>query len=106
MTKDDMFANKLVAATERRRTAHRDFYDINFFLKNFWDINADIIKERTGKCLKEYLVFLIEYIEKNITQGNILDGLGEVLNDAQKYSVKATLKKELLFNLRLRLESV
>jgi predicted nucleotidyltransferase component of viral defense system len=106
MTKDDMFANKLVAATERRRTAHRDFYDINFFLKNFWDINADIIKERTGKCLKEYLVFLIEYIEKNITQGNVLDGLGEVLNDAQKYSVKATLKKELLFNLRLRLESV
>ena len=103
MVKEDMFANKLVAATERKRTAHRDFYDINFFLKNSWDINEKIIKERTDKSLKEYLDFLIKYIGKNITQKNILDGLGEVLDDAQKDSVKASLKRDLLFNLKLRL---
>ncbi|KKP67421.1 MAG: hypothetical protein UR66_C0015G0006 [Candidatus Moranbacteria bacterium GW2011_GWE1_35_17] len=106
MTKEDMFANKLVAATERKKTAHRDFYDINFFLKNLWDINEEIIAERTGKNLKEYLIFLIKYVEKNITQKNMLDGLGEVLDDAQKDSVKATLKRDLLFNLKLRLDQL
>lgn len=106
MTKEDMFANKLVAATERKKTANRDFYDINFFLKNLWDINEEIIKERTDKNLKEYLTFLIKYVEKNITQKNILDGLGEVLDEAQKDSIKATLKKDLLFNLKLRLDQI
>jgi len=100
MVKGDMFANKLVDATERNKTANRDFYDINFFLKNNWDINETIIKKRTGKNLKEYFEYLIQYVEKNITQTNILDGLGEILTDEQKDSTKATLKKDLLFNLR------
>jgi len=106
MTKADMFANKLVAATERKRTALRDFFDINFFLQGAWDINERIIQERTTKNLKEYLKFLIKYIEKNITQKNILDGLGEVLDEAQKDSVKATLKRDLLFNLKMRLDNL
>ncbi|KKP71940.1 MAG: hypothetical protein UR65_C0023G0007 [Candidatus Moranbacteria bacterium GW2011_GWE2_35_164] len=36
----------------------------------------------------------------------MLDGLGEVLDDAQKDSVKATLKRDLLFNLKLRLDQL
>lgn len=49
-------------------------------------------------------------IEKLITSGkkvianNVLDGLGELLTDAQKDSIRATLKRDVLFDLRSRVE--
>jgi len=100
MKKEDMFANKLVAATERKMTANRDFFDINYFLNKAWDVNVEIIEDRTGKSFKEYLKFLINYVEKNITTTNVFDGLGEILNDDQKDSVRTILKRDLLFGLR------
>lgn len=36
MVKEDLFANKLVAASERQSFAIRDIYDIHFMLKNLW----------------------------------------------------------------------
>lgn len=44
-TKETIFANKLVALTERN--TNRDIYDVYFFFKNMWDINEKIIIERT-----------------------------------------------------------
>jgi predicted nucleotidyltransferase component of viral defense system len=46
-TKDTIFANKLVALTDRKSLANRDIYDIYFFFKNSFDINEDLIFERT-----------------------------------------------------------
>ena len=54
--KDYLFASKLSALTSRLETAMRDIYDIHYFAKSSWDINAEVIKERTGKTTEEYLV--------------------------------------------------
>lgn len=40
-----IFANKLVALTERN--ANRDIYDVYFFFKNYFPINRELIVERT-----------------------------------------------------------
>lgn len=92
----DAFAQKLVAATDRKRIANRDFYDIYFMLKNNFNFNEKIIKERTGKEAAEYFKYLRIFIEKNITERSILSGLGELINPKQKDWVKKNLKKELL----------
>lgn len=93
---EDAFAQKLVAATDRKRIASRDFYDIYFLLKNNFNFNEKIIKERTGKNAAVYFSGLKKFIEKNITERNILAGLGELINPKQKDWVKKNLKKELL----------
>lgn len=96
MIKADLFAHKLVAATERKKTASRDFYDIYFFFKESWPINEDLIKLRTGKTLKNYLPELEKFIEKYLSNRNILQGMGELLNEKEKIWVKNNLKNELL----------
>lgn len=93
---EDAFAQKLVAATDRKRMASRDFYDIYFLFKNNLSFNEEIIKDKTKKNTREYLVFLKKYIEKNISSKNILRGLGELLDEKQKDWAKKNLKKELI----------
>ena len=106
MIKEDIFAHKLVAIMERQATANRDLFDINYFLNKMWDINEEIIKARTGDTLKKHLKNLIEFVEIKVSTQNILDGLGEILEENQKNSIKATLKRDLLFNLKNRLETL
>ena len=52
-TPDTMFANKLVAVTDRykkhKMIAGRDIYDIHHFFLSGFDYNKKVIKERTGK---------------------------------------------------------
>ena len=100
MEKQDMFANKLLAFTRRRKFANRDVFDLYYFFSNQWDINQDIIKLQTGKELKEYLKDCIKCVEK-INNKQILAGLGEVLDEKQKQWVKTNLKKELIFLLNV-----
>lgn len=75
MEKSTIFANKLVAVTDRTQLANRDIYDIYFFFKNSFPINEAVILERTGKNLHEYLVFLLEFLEKNVKKTPLLQGL-------------------------------
>ena len=100
MEKQDMFANKLLALTQRRKFANRDVFDLYYFFSNQWDINQDIIKARTGKEVNEYLKDCIKCVEK-INNKHILSGLGEVLDEKQKQWVKTNLKKELIFLLNV-----
>jgi predicted nucleotidyltransferase component of viral defense system len=93
---EDAFAQKLAAATDRKRMASRDFYDIYFLLKNNFSFNEKIIQERTGKSAISYFRDLKKFISKNITERNILAGLGELTDPKQKDWVKKNLKKELL----------
>jgi predicted nucleotidyltransferase component of viral defense system len=105
MTQDCMFAHKLCTITDRSKLANRDLYDALFMFNNYFPINEEIIKIRTGKSTQEYLTELIDFVELNVDPKNILDGLGEVLTEAQKDRAKVKLKPDLLFAIKNYLAS-
>lgn len=96
LIRPDMFAHKLVAAAERKKTASRDFYDIWFFFQQGWLINEKIVELRTGRDLKTHLGFLRELVREHITGRTILHGMGELIDEKQKIWVKNRLKDELI----------
>ncbi|MBD3244451.1 MAG: hypothetical protein GF335_00470 [Candidatus Moranbacteria bacterium] len=100
MIKKDMTAHKLVAMYERM--AARDIFDVWFFLKNNWQINEKIIKQRTGFDLNHFLKKLIDKLEK-FPNKQILSGVGELINEKQEDWAKDKLKQETLFLLKLYL---
>jgi predicted nucleotidyltransferase component of viral defense system len=98
--KDYLFASKLAALTSRNETAMRDVYDIHFFASINWDINSEIIKERTGKSIKENLSDCIVCLEK-IKDNQILRGLGELVDgNKEKDWIKKNLKNDSIFMLK------
>ena len=98
--KDYLFGSKLVALTTRKVTAMRDIYDIWFFAKNNWDINAEVVRARTGKTIKEYMANCITVVEA-VKDNEILSGLAELLpGEKEKAWVKTHLRKEVLFLLK------
>lgn len=82
--KKTMFSNKLVAISERKTTVARDLFDVYYFLKLKYPFNEELIKERTGKAMSEYLTYLKKFIVKNYSKKNVLQGLGEILDEQQK----------------------
>ena len=86
--------------TSRTTLAIRDIYDIWFFAKNNWDINADVLNARTGKTIKEHIADCIPVIE-SVKDNEILRGLAELLPDEKaKAWVKMHLRKEAIFLLK------
>ena len=78
----------------------RDIYDIYYFAKNNWDINAEVIKERTGKTIKEYLADCLVFLEK-VKDNQIMQGLGELIDsDKEKAWVRNHLKADTIFMLK------
>lgn len=104
LSTDCMFAHKLCAITDRPKLQNRDLYDAHFMFTKGFDINEKIIQIRTGKPVKKYFTYLIDFIEKNVKPNTILDGLGELLDNSQKDMVKATLIRDLLFDLKSRIK--
>lgn len=98
MDKSSIFANKLVALTDRKIMVNRDLYDIWFFYKNNFPINEKLIFERTWKNYKEYLEYLLEFISK-INKKTLLNWLGEILNPKQKAFVKEKMINELIWKI-------
>jgi len=92
MTKDCIFANKLVALSERFYS--RDLYDVYFFFRDKFPINESLIQERTGLSTRELLQKLIKELPIKFTENSLLTGLGEVLDDKQKVWVKKHLLTE------------
>lgn len=103
MSPDCMFAHKLCAITDRKKLQNRDLFDAHFMFTKDFPINEKIIELRTEKNTKEYFIFLIDFIEKKVNQNTILEGLGELLNNKQKDHIKATLIRDLLFDLKSRI---
>jgi predicted nucleotidyltransferase component of viral defense system len=98
--KDYLFASKLAALTTRNEIAMRDIYDVWFFGTNHWDINAEVIKVRTGKTIKEYIADCIPVVEA-VKDNEILRGLAELLpGEKEKAWVKTHLRKEVIFLLK------
>lgn len=67
-------------------------------------VNKKIVEARMGISYKEFLKRCIGVLEK-LDNGNILSGMGELLTEKQKDWVKAKLKSETLFSLRLALKN-
>ncbi|MEK7622808.1 MAG: nucleotidyl transferase AbiEii/AbiGii toxin family protein [Patescibacteria group bacterium] len=102
MKPEDMFANKLTALLDRKRLAHRDIFDIWFMLNNHWDLNEALLKLRTKTEPKKYLQRCLNLLEKK-PPTNILDGMGELLDNKMKAWVKTKLIQETIFLLKLKL---
>lgn len=100
MTKEDMFANKLMAMSERLGKTNRDIYDVCFFSKNLWPINKKIVEKRSGLPYKKFLRQTADNLEK-INDKKNLDGLGELVSEKQKTWIRAKLKDETLLSLKI-----
>ena len=101
MVKQDMFAHKLVAFSERFGKANRDLYDVWFMLDKQWNVEKNIIKLRTGipfeQFIKELLARLTTY-----PKHQILSGIGDLLDPKQKAWVKTHILTEVCFLLEAR----
>lgn len=104
MVKEDMFANKLAALYERAERTNRDIFDVWFFLQNSWPINKKLVEKRLDMTFEESVTKCIEKMEK-ISGRSILSGMGELLDAKQKDWVKAKLKTETIFLLRVMLDN-
>lgn len=100
MVQEDMFAHKLMAMIERVGKTSRDIFDVEYFAKHNWPINKKIVESRSGMTFKETLEKAIVQLE-SMNNKYILDGLGELLTDSQKDSVKVKLKADTIFALKL-----
>ncbi len=105
MEKKDMLAGKLSAFLTRRKLASRDLFDLWFFLKNDWEINEEVLKEKTDFNLNQALGKAISKV-KEIKKNQLLQGLGELLEEKQKLWVKENLSKEVIFYLEYRLKEI
>ena len=113
LKQEDMFAHKLVAIKDRfenrsanKIIANRDIYDINFFFNKNWEINYEIILLRRKKDAKLYFKELMEFIEKNVDNKKILDGIGALVSDEKRKWVKNELKNEVIKQLAIQIKSM
>lgn len=99
-TVDTMFANKLVAMTDRydlhRTIAGRDIYDIHHFFVHGYAYHVPVIQERTGLELKEYFSGLSDFIRKHVTQTIINEDLNALLPYKQFQQIRKVLIPETL----------
>ncbi len=92
MVKESMLSFKLKALLTRKKVANRDLFDLWYFVSKNWQFDKKPAKKDIKEAIKK-----IEAVKEN----EILYGLGDLLEDKQKEWVKVSLKKELIFNLRL-----
>jgi len=111
-TIETMFANKLVAVTDRyaqhKTIAGRDIYDIHHFFVQGYDYRSAVIQERTGVSPAEYFGRLIDFIKEHVTQTVINEDLNSLLPNKQFQQVRKILIPETLSMLvreRNRLEA-
>lgn len=95
-----ILTNKIVALADRRIPVARDLFDSFYLLKLGFKLNENLIIERKGKTLAEYVEFLLLFIQQTYNDKNILHGLGEVLDRKQKEWVKKDLIQEMVKELK------
>jgi len=103
-TKETMFANKLVAMTDRykkhKMITGRDIYDIHHFFLSDFQYNGAVIKERTGKKPADYFKDLIKFIETKVTDKTISEDLSFLLSYKKFQLIRKVLKRETLMFLK------
>jgi predicted nucleotidyltransferase component of viral defense system len=99
-TIETMFANKLVAVTDRyklhRTIAGRDIYDIHYFFIHGYAYRAPVIEERTGLKIKDYFAKLIDFVKENVTQTTINEDLNTLLSNQHFQQIRKILLTETL----------
>lgn len=100
MKQEDIAAEKLSAILTRKKFAARDLFDVWFMLKNHWGITEKVVAEKTGFTLAAALEKAIEKV-KTVHKNQLLQGLGELLDEEQKRFIKEKLCDELIFLLLL-----
>lgn len=99
-TIDTMFANKLVAITNRyaqhKTIAGRDIYDVHHFFVQGYPYNSAVIQERTGLEPAQYFAELIAFIKKHVTQTIINEDLNSLLPERKFQQVRKILIPETL----------
>lgn len=95
-----MFANKLVAVTDRfernQSIAGRDIYDIHHYFINNYSYNEAVILERTGLSLLDFFNKLYAFIKEHITEKILTQDLNFLLPYKQFQRLRKTLKDETL----------
>ena len=92
--------NKLVALSDRKSAVVRDLFDSWYFLSHGFMLNEELLIERTGKGMSEYCAFLAGFIKKTFSRRNVLQGLGDALDDKQKAWAREHLIEESILLLR------
>jgi len=99
-TIETMFANKLVAATDRyashRTIAGRDIYDIHYFFLHGYAYTLSVITERTGLPVADYLEKLESFIKRKVTQTIINEDLNTLLSNDQFRAIRKVIRGETL----------
>lgn len=107
---ETMFGNKLVAVLDRfakhGAIAGRDIYDIHHFFSQNFSFNERVIMERTGKETKDFLLDLIAFIEKHITETILVQDLSNLLDLDQLRKVRKSLKQDTLMFLRTYVKAI
>lgn len=93
LVKSDMFAHKLCALLDRTEITGRDVFDCWFFLNSHTPVNANIVENRMGMSLQDYLQHCIETLEQ-VSDKTIMNGLGELTDGEMKKFAKTKLRKE------------
>lgn len=97
-TKETMFAHKLVAVLDRfEKTgaiAGRDIYDIHYFFMNGFKYDPVVIEERRGVSAKDYLVALLDFIDKKVTDKVLSEDLNSLLPFDHFTRIRKVLKRE------------
>jgi len=97
-TIETMFANKLVALTDRYNLhgtiAGRDIYDIHHFFVQGYAYQSPVIKERTGLEPRAYFDKLSSFIKRHATQTIINEDLNTLLPDKQFQQMRKVLIPE------------
>jgi len=105
-----MFAHKLIAISDRYNKhgviAGRDIYDIYFFFINGRPYEPDIIEERTGLTVVNYLNDLVNLIDSKVKTEDITEDLNTLLPYKTFNAIRQALKTLVLISLRDEIEQL
>ncbi len=79
-----LLTNKIVALTDRKTAVARDLFDSWFFLQAGFPVNEALIQERTELHLRDYFLKAAHFIKQYYNSRNLLQGLGDALDNKQK----------------------
>jgi len=93
-TLPNLIAHKLVALVSRTMFANRDLFDTHYLLEKYPEnINYQVIQDRLQKDPSEFYTYLLDFLGK-MKSNNLLDSIGELINESQKNWIRDNLLKE------------
>lgn len=99
LSEADMFAHKLCALLDRAETTNRDIFDVWFFLNRHTPIHAQMVEERMGMPLADYIGQCITHLE-SLSDQSIHAGLGELIDNKMRTFIHTQLRTETIALLR------